>query len=89
MFSFHATSCRLLQLHFENGRFHIRASRSLSLVSNDGTVPSGAQLIARWLMAESIGETRFSEVPCTKFEADDLHEPQNPGAPCTLALANT
>ncbi|KAL7796616.1 hypothetical protein V8C37DRAFT_352793 [Trichoderma ceciliae] len=87
MFSFYITGCRLLQIHLENGRLHVRASRPLDLISNDGSVPSDARLVARWLMAEPIGKTHFTEIPRTKSRTDDQHGPQNPGVPWALALS--
>ncbi|KAL6896425.1 hypothetical protein GGI43DRAFT_117665 [Trichoderma evansii] len=62
MLSFSKTGCRILHIHFENARLHIRVSRSLNLVSSDGTVPPDGQLVVRWLMAQPIGETRFSNL---------------------------
>lgn len=60
MISFSRIGCRILHIHCQNARLHIRVSRSLNLVSSDGTVPPDAQLVARWLMAQPIGQTSFN-----------------------------
>ncbi|KAL7808002.1 hypothetical protein V8C26DRAFT_414019 [Trichoderma gracile] len=86
--SFHETGARVLQMHAENNRFVVRASRQLAFQTDDGSIPDDALVMLTWMMAVPMGDTSFPFLP-TSDDTNPRQSERDPKVSSSLRLSVT
>ncbi|EHK21432.1 uncharacterized protein TRIVIDRAFT_223044 [Trichoderma virens Gv29-8] len=92
--SYHDTRGRIIQMHCENGKLHIRMSRHLDLsvpkCPQDVTqIPRDGLIMTKWFLSKPIGNTAFFSPPHKDSQEEDGRQKrthQEPGTSWPLAI---